>query len=136
MTGSCSTSRWKSCPPAASWSRKRFTSCSDQFLSAGSRILVAYRPYPVRLERCSHRAGSGGEAHRRALADEPVEPGEGESADDAPVGLVRRVEVFDLGDRRPPALASQAADQLDVGEVAGGERVEFVAPEQTEALHG
>src|SRR4051794_29000659 len=123
MTGSCSTSLWKSCPPAASWSRNRFTSCSDQFLSAGSRILVAYRPYLVRLERCRHRAGSGGKAHRRALGDEPVEPGEGQNADDAPVGLVRRVELFDLGNRRPAALAAQASDQLDVGEVTGGERV-------------
>ncbi len=55
--------------------------------------------------------------------------------DEAAVGLVRGVELFHLGDRRPAAAARQAPDQLDVAEVAGGQRVELAAAEETEALH-
>lgn len=49
-------------------------------------------------------------------------------------GGVGLVEGLDLLDRRPPAEAGKTADELDVGKVAGGQRVRFAAAEETEAL--
>src|SRR3954453_4343352 len=110
MTGSRSTRRRKSCPPAASSSRKRCTSCSGQFLSGGPFITRLIDPLPGSLEL-------GGEAQRRALGDDSVKPRQGERTDQAPVGLVRRVELLPLRDRGAAAEAGEPADQLDVAEV-------------------
>src|SRR4051812_9702312 len=52
-----------------------------------------------------------------------------------PKRLIRRIDLLDLLDRRPPAEPRQAADLLQVDEVAGGERVGFAAAEEAEALH-
>ena len=84
------------------------------------------RPLRPRVRRPSAAAGR--------LETTLVEAGEGERADQAAVGLVRGVELFDLGDRGAPAEAGEVADQLDVAEVAGGQRVGFAAAEEGEAL--
>src|SRR3954453_23153109 len=125
MTGSRSTRRRKSCPPAASSSRNRWTSCSGQFLSGGPFIHRCIDPQPGPLEL---RSGAQG----RALGDEPVEPRQGQRPDQAPVGLVGRVELLDLGDRGAAAKAGKAPDQLDVAEVPRRERVYFVAAEEAQ----
>lgn len=49
-------------------------------------------------------------------------------------GGIGLVEGLDLLHRRPPAKAGEAADELDVGQVAGGQRVGVAAAEEAEAL--
>ena len=69
-----------------------------------------------------------------APGDRAVKAAEGEGADEAAVGLVGGVELFDLGDRRAAAEPGEVADQLDVAEVAGRQRVHLAAAEEGQAL--
>ena len=71
-----------------------------------------------------------------SLGRRPVQAGECQGAGQAPERLVGRVELLDLLDRRPPPEPRQAADQLQVDEVAGGQRVGFAAAEEAQALDG
>src|SRR5258705_4463133 len=51
-------------------------------------------------------------------------------------GGVGSVELLDLLDRGAAAEVGETADQLQVDQVAGGERVGLAAAEEAEALHG
>ena len=63
-------------------------------------------------------------------ADDGVDAGE------AAIGAIRRVELLDLGNRRPAAVeVSQPPDQLQVGEVPRRQGVGIAAAVQREALH-
>ena len=95
----------------------------------------ALHPIALRVTgRVGRRSKRPAQAQPRALGDDPVEAREGERADQAAVGLVGGVELFDLGDRGAAAEVREVADQLDVAEVAGGQRVGFAAAEEGEAL--
>ena len=59
---------------------------------------------------------------------------QGEGAGEPAERLVRGEELLHLGDGGAAAETGERADELDVGEVAGGERVRLAAPEEAEAL--
>ena len=61
-----------------------------------------------------------------------IGPNRGEAAE----GRIGSVELLDLLDRRAAAEASEAADQLQVDEVAGRQRIGVATTEEAEALDG
>jgi hypothetical protein len=65
-----------------------------------------------------------------------MQTGQGQRADEPPIGLIRGVELLHLGDGRTTAETGETADQLDVAEVTGRQRVEVAAAEKGQALDG
>src|SRR5215204_4289274 len=78
--------------------------------------------------RLCGQAGRGSGAYRLVPADQGECPGE------AAEGGIGREVLLDLFYRRPAAKALEVPDQLDVGEVAGGERVGIAAAVEAKAL--
>ena len=84
--------------------------------------------------RRSSRA-SGRQPQRRAPGPTaPCQRTRAKTAGEAAEGRVGREVLLDLRDRRPAAEAGEAADQLHVGEVAGGQRVGLAAAAEPEHL--
>ena len=77
-----------------------------------SRLELRIRRVVLQRRSCGGRAG---------VADQGEHPG------DAAVGLEAGVVLLDLGGGRPSPHPRQVADELDVGEVAGGKGVELAA---------
>ncbi len=74
------------------------------------------------------------ELQRRARRHGAVPADQREGPCEAAERRVRREVLLDLLDRRPAAEAGESADQLDVGQVAGGQRVGVAATVEGEDL--
>ncbi len=97
---------------------------------ADERLPAGRNPLALRggVRRRSAEAGPDATAFWKAAStNEPASPA---------VWRIGSEELLHLLDRRAAPEAGQATDQLDVRQVAGGQRVDLAAPEQPEALHG